>query len=516
MRPLLSICIPTYNRANKLSRLLMTLKAELFLLNLDSKIQIIVSDNASTDDTYRMMSSYVAANPNITYIRQPTNLGFDGNVRFLYQQAETDYVWFFSDDDMPLPEALPIILKGLQEHNPDVLLFSFIQPPGSKYRTFNFPEAYTIIEEPRLMIELVSRWPKISMYILRKVLFDFQQTKELEPFHSNGYFFVSLAFSVLFASKKPKLCIISKPLAVCDTDYIKFDFDPKCYLEWYKIFYHPFVVQCAPKLAKKELPLSYRKIIYMLFEVKMGTFIVSGQKLYNEAINNTPIYLWLLREDSSLFLKLIIMKMRLTKLYKRIRSVWRLLRWIMLHPRRVIKRIVVLMWHIITLQKRPAKVQYNDGTISKHVIKQYLPENPIVVEAGAHIGTDTVEMSRLWPKGTVYAFEPVPGLFQRLWENTYQLENVCRYSFALGNKTRTAKMYISSGTSDGSSSLLAPKEHLTFYPGVTFQSHIEVKVMSLDEWAEKQNLNRVDFLWLDVQGYELVVLKGMVHLLKTV
>ena len=49
----------------------------------------------------------------------------------------------------------------------------------------------------------------------------------------------------------------------------------------------------------------------------------------------------------------------------------------------------------------------------KHFIAQFLPENPVILEAGAHVGTDTVEMVNLWPKCTVYAFEPVPELFDK-------------------------------------------------------------------------------------------------------
>jgi hypothetical protein len=50
--------------------------------------------------------------------------------------------------------------------------------------------------------------------------------------------------------------------------------------------------------------------------------------------------------------------------------------------------------------------------IPKSLIATYLPANPTIVEAGAHIGVDTVQMSKRWPRGTIHAFEPIPDLFR--------------------------------------------------------------------------------------------------------
>ena len=69
-------------------------------------------------------------------------------------------------------------------------------------------------------------------------------------------------------------------------------------------------------------------------------------------------------------------------------------------------------------------------------------------------------------------------------------------------------MYVSSGASDGSSSLLKPKEHLTDHPDVFFNEAIKVKTMKLDDWTAANNISTIDLLWLDMQGFELEVLKA--------
>jgi 2-O-methyltransferase len=156
------------------------------------------------------------------------------------------------------------------------------------------------------------------------------------------------------------------------------------------------------------------------------------------------------------------------------------------------------------------------GEIPKKYIAEFLPENPIIVEAGAHTGVDTLEMSKLWPQGHIYAFEPIPLIFKSLRENTLKLRNVTCCPIALSDSTGTAKIFVSGGDSDGSSSLLAPKEHLIKHPKVTFADETEVDTETLDHWALERNIDRVDFLWLDMQGYELNMLKAAPIMLESV
>ncbi len=156
------------------------------------------------------------------------------------------------------------------------------------------------------------------------------------------------------------------------------------------------------------------------------------------------------------------------------------------------------------------------GIINKNLIKQFLPEDPIIIDAGAHVGSDTIEMSKLWPKSIIHAFEPVPELFNVLEKKTYRLRNVICYPLALSDQTGKFKMFISSGASDASSSLIPPKEHLTEHPDVFFHKEIIVQTITIDEWAKRYGIKRIDLLWLDMQGHELATLKAAGDILKTV
>jgi len=147
------------------------------------------------------------------------------------------------------------------------------------------------------------------------------------------------------------------------------------------------------------------------------------------------------------------------------------------------------------------------GTVSKKYISKFLNVSPIIVEAGAYIGTDTCEMAKLWPKSMIYAFEPVPELFEQLKKNTAEFPNIICYEMALGDKTGNSTLFQSSGDSDGSSSILEPKEHLKHHPNVKFEKKIEVKAITLKDWMRSNNIEKIDFLWFDLQGYELNVMK---------
>jgi FkbM family methyltransferase len=155
------------------------------------------------------------------------------------------------------------------------------------------------------------------------------------------------------------------------------------------------------------------------------------------------------------------------------------------------------------------------GNVPKEYIARFLPAGPVVVEAGGFDGTDTLEMSRLWPAGRFHVFEPVPALYARLQKNTARRSNVRPYPLAVGDRCGTMKMFVSSGSSDASSSLLPPGTHVVDHPETKFDSQVEVPVTTIDAWANKHGVTRVDLFWLDLQGFELPALKGAESILAT-
>lgn len=140
------------------------------------------------------------------------------------------------------------------------------------------------------------------------------------------------------------------------------------------------------------------------------------------------------------------------------------------------------------------------------IIKRKIPSNPVIIEAGAHIGSDSGRFAQIWKDAKIYAFEPVPTVYSQLVENTSAYGNIKTIPLALSDSNGVTKMFVSSGRSDASSSLLAPKQHLEVHPDVQFNETISVETTTLDDFCIKNNISHIDFMWLDMQGYELPML----------
>ncbi len=105
---LLSIAIPTFNRAKYLDRCLSYLYPQ--AISEPSVIEIIVSDNCSTDNTYDIVQKYISKGLTIKYFKNDVNKGMDFNFRECYLKSNGKYVVVFSDDDIFFPGAISKIL----------------------------------------------------------------------------------------------------------------------------------------------------------------------------------------------------------------------------------------------------------------------------------------------------------------------------------------------------------------------------------------------------------------------
>ncbi|MGC4367132.1 glycosyltransferase family 2 protein [Hydrogenophaga sp. R2] len=92
--PLVTIGIPTYNRSTQLLRAITSAQKQTY-----NHIEIIVSDNGSTDDTEAMCRELANHDQRIQFFRQPTNLGGTGNFNWVLSMARGSYFMWLGDDD---------------------------------------------------------------------------------------------------------------------------------------------------------------------------------------------------------------------------------------------------------------------------------------------------------------------------------------------------------------------------------------------------------------------------------
>ena len=111
-RIVISICIPTYNRAELLRRCLNWLLPQ----TQGKPVDVVVIDNASSDHTGDVVQEFMQKYPSLRYFRNSTNLGFSGNQAKCVEYSRGKYTAVLCDDDVYTPNAidtmLPVLSKG--------------------------------------------------------------------------------------------------------------------------------------------------------------------------------------------------------------------------------------------------------------------------------------------------------------------------------------------------------------------------------------------------------------------
>lgn len=112
--PILSVCIPTYNRQDWLRLCLAALAPQ--IARTGGRAEIVVSDNASTDGTQQVMEEMQQVYP-IRCSRNEVNIGANPNFyRLAAELARGRYVWILGDDDIVRPDGLERVLRVLEDH----------------------------------------------------------------------------------------------------------------------------------------------------------------------------------------------------------------------------------------------------------------------------------------------------------------------------------------------------------------------------------------------------------------
>jgi glycosyltransferase involved in cell wall biosynthesis len=126
----MTVFIPTFNRSKLLRQTIESILSQTY-----REFRLEISDNASTDDTPSVIKSF--EDPRIVYVRQPTNIGYIGNYKQIFDRLENhidgEYGLIIPDDDIAYPELLEQAVAVLDE-NPGVGVvhtsFDVIGPAG--------------------------------------------------------------------------------------------------------------------------------------------------------------------------------------------------------------------------------------------------------------------------------------------------------------------------------------------------------------------------------------------------
>lgn len=119
-QPILSICIPTYNRVKELDYNLSLISSYIIKDNMADRVQIVISNNCSLDNTKDIVRKWTGLGKmHIEYYEQKKNIGAGQNVVYVIEQAQTPWVMLLGDDDYLEPWYIKECIKQI-EANPNL------------------------------------------------------------------------------------------------------------------------------------------------------------------------------------------------------------------------------------------------------------------------------------------------------------------------------------------------------------------------------------------------------------
>lgn len=132
----------------------------------------------------------------------------------------------------------------------------------------------------------------------------------------------------------------------------------------------------------------------------------------------------------------------------------------------------------------------------------------VCVDVGANVGKYSRTLRSLGA-GRIYAFEPVPATFARLRENVGNDDSIQLFNVAVGETDQTVQFHVP--LSDEHSTLASRNISFTDVASARSQT-ISVDMVSLDGFCASNDVD-VDFIKIDVEGFELEVLNGAKELI---
>jgi FkbM family methyltransferase len=133
-------------------------------------------------------------------------------------------------------------------------------------------------------------------------------------------------------------------------------------------------------------------------------------------------------------------------------------------------------------------------------VKRTLTDVSVIVDAGANVGDVSVNMNYWFPDASVYAFEPVNATYKILAQNVLGIDNIYPVNSGLGAKNEKVNILLS-----GEHTINSLKITET-HPDIVGSE--EITINRLDTFLTEKNLDHIDILKIDVEGFEFEVLNG--------
>jgi glycosyltransferase involved in cell wall biosynthesis len=227
----LSICIPTYNRSNYLKEAL-----ESVLLSskgFEDKLEIIVSDNASTDNTTEVVKQYQQKYELIRYSRNEVNV-VDKNFFIAAGLSRGEYIWVFADDDKMNKDAIKTIFDKITKgYNLVICNYSLWDKEFASLVKALWYEVNCDIEfnDPNMLMEYFGfKLQYLSSIVVKREVFFTAGENEASLFHAYGCSFSYALYCGMI--ERTRAILVANPIVM----YRGFNSDLVSIEKWYNCF----------------------------------------------------------------------------------------------------------------------------------------------------------------------------------------------------------------------------------------------------------------------------------------
>jgi glycosyltransferase involved in cell wall biosynthesis len=286
-KPILTIAIPTYNRAEKLIRILGLIQDEITKINLSKDIEILVSDNSGK----KFEGIHELIEQPIKYIWNVTNVGYDRNVINCVSNSSAKYVWLFGDDDILESGILGEVIEHLKVKSPVLAILKFGQ--------FNISNSLECMPQVKMwhelsdaneMSKLILESAKLTNYVIRRDL-AVHKLLDLEVYIGTGWMHQILALESLHNSVSPGIHYFNTVCAsALKSESEALEWPPLAYRKGSEVLAHPFfssrIGLQSPFIKNHSTNLIKSELLVLLYGLS-GYWKVKDRNSYVEYLKST-------------------------------------------------------------------------------------------------------------------------------------------------------------------------------------------------------------------------------------
>ena len=264
--PLVSIGLPTYNRGAILAITLNNLLSQSY-----TNFELLVSDNASSDQTAEICQRYAKKDARIHYFRQKNNIGMYNNFNFVLKKAKGKYFMWATDDDRWDKNFIKALLMLLEKH-PDTVVAT------SNYKLFN---DQIKIKTKFTYPEILPIPQSIEQFIDKAILITYGLVKTTALKKTGGFFIYPLPIPDGIGEHVSILRLLLLGKVAFNQKILLYKRDSGITLGRYKILKNdPFSVQIRQRIRRYcKFWILYLYDLYFMLNAVIRSQLSGGQKI---------------------------------------------------------------------------------------------------------------------------------------------------------------------------------------------------------------------------------------------